>query len=104
MANRYFCNECYYWFRLGGMMLHKDVKCPECHSLDVVKKNLTYPEQSYYADLRVSKRREVLGFKDKPPIAEQPIIPIAPHVIEAGQGSEEYSVNKGFFKKITGKR
>ncbi len=55
--NKYFCKECYYWFRMGGMMVHKNLRCPECHSEGVVKKDLSFDEQNKFRDRRTEKQR-----------------------------------------------
>ncbi len=57
----YFCNDCFYWFRLGGMMAHTNLTCPECRSGDVVRKTLTPAESHSCADARDERRRKPLA-------------------------------------------
>ena len=87
----YFCNECFYWWKPGGFILHHNKNCPECSSPDIVKKNLSYDEQAKIADIRDYKRRnkaapnqfpmtsvieeEIIEELTAPPLKAAPIIP-----------------------------
>ena len=93
---KYFCNDCYYWFRSGGFIKRADMACPECHSQDVVAKNFTTEQVRIYQDMRVKKQRgEIFDYdpaedfyqdQKSESVAQKDIVALA------GQGGEGYSV------------